>query len=159
MSMNPLSVSLPMLSAFINQTFEGCSVLCCKFWKKKKKISNNKKLKNERCYSIRRDNNKSNSLRLAVFLACIHLHHCLSTIPSLFFSNFHFCSHLLPSCGSWRASFVIQQVMSAMFFTLTSTPPLMRYHLCCFMFAQPRLRPGSNNILKPFSVTLSFLSY
>lgn len=71
MSMNPLSVSLPGLNAFINHSFEGCLVLCCKFWKKTA-IKKQYKTKEKKNLMLKTEDNK-NSLSLAVFLACIRL--------------------------------------------------------------------------------------
>lgn len=45
-----------------------------------------------------------------------------------------------PPLTPGAASFVIRQVMRAMLLTLTSPLPLMRYNLCCFMFAEPRAK-------------------
>lgn len=107
--MNPLSVSLPMLSAFINQTTPWRDAPSSAV--KSENASTTKGFimcKNERCYSTRRSNNRSNSLCLVFSLASMHLPPppllYLSALSPTFFPLYH----LLPFCGSWRPSFVIQ---------------------------------------------------
>lgn len=87
-------------------------------------------------------------------LSGIHLCHCLSFICQLLSLSL---PHLPPFCDSWRAQFVISQVMSVVFFALTSAPSIMRYQLCYLTVTQSVLIPGSNDIRKHSLVCLDIL--
>lgn len=132
LSANPLSVWRLLPSAFINQTLQGHTG----FQEKKKKWEARENAEIPGKKQTRNSNKgmflSSGRVSFQHPSSCTALPQSANSFLCLTFSS--------PPLTPGAASFVIRQVMRAMLLTLTSTPPLMRYNLCCFMFAEPRAK-------------------